>query len=96
MPKLSHILAKEAQMPQSAFTCLKLTKETIEQSVKYIRDTIFVQHKLHYESGVSLVKKPMNTPPGSENPNLATYPEASCDSPGIVTNIAEISETAQS
>ena len=55
-------------MPQSAFTFLKLTIETLEQSVKNIQDNIFVQRKLYYESGVFLVKKPMNTQPWSENP----------------------------
>ena len=55
-------------MPQSAFTCLKLTIEILEESVEYIQDNIFVQRKLHYESGVSLVKKPINTQPRSENP----------------------------
>ena len=55
-------------MPQSAFTFLKLTIETLEQSVKNIQDNIFVQRKLYYESGVFLDKKPMNTQPWSENP----------------------------
>ena len=55
-------------MPQSALTYLKLTIETLEESVEYIQDNIFVQRKLYYESGVFLVKKPMNTQPWSENP----------------------------
>ena len=55
-------------MPQSALTYLKLTIETLEESVEYIQDNIFVQRKLYYESGVSPVKKPMNTQPWSENP----------------------------
>ena len=55
-------------MPQSALTYLKLTIETLEESVEYIQDNIFVQRKWYYESGVSLVKKPMNTQPWSENP----------------------------
>ena len=37
--KLSHILLEvlEADTPQLAFTCWKLTTETLEQGVKYVQ-----------------------------------------------------------